>query len=65
MLGLLNTLILNKKGYLKMKNLDVIQKMLENFPKANRFYWIKALIKQGEISINEAGYLIINNGLLK
>jgi hypothetical protein len=65
MLGLLNTLILNKKGYLKMKNLDVIKKMLENFPKSNRFYWIGALIKQGEISIKEAGYLIINNGLLK
>jgi len=65
MLGLLNTLILNKKGYLKMKNLEVIQKLLENFPKDNRFYWIEALIKQGEISINEAGYFIINNGLLK
>ena len=48
-----------------MKNLDAIQKMLENFPKSNRFYWIEALIKQGEISINEAGYLIINNWLLK
>jgi hypothetical protein len=48
-----------------MQNLEVIQKLLENFPKSNRFYWIEALIKQGEISINEAGYLIINNWLLK
>lgn len=34
-------------------------KLLSQFSKENKFYWINALVKQGEISESLAGHLIV------
>jgi hypothetical protein len=47
-----------------MDKLIDIQKMLEGFKKDCRMYWIKALVKDGDISEAEAGYLVYINKLL-
>lgn len=41
------------------------QEVLKGFSVNNRFYWIKALVKQGKLSEAEGGFLVIELGLLK
>jgi len=48
-----------------MENLKVIKRMLEGFEEKSRFYWIDALVKQGQILNSEAGWLIVELGLNK
>lgn len=41
-----------------MKNLKTIEKMLEGMKENAKFYWVNSLVKLGDITTSEAGYLL-------
>lgn len=41
-----------------MKKLQTIEKILEGMTDKAKFYWINSMVKLGDISISEAGYLL-------
>lgn len=47
------------------KQIKEWKEVLKGFSKENCFYWVKALVLQGEISEAEGGFLVVELGLLK
>ena len=46
-----------------MENLTNIQKAINIYKAFNKsFYWLNELVKQGDISKSEAGYIVLHHG---
>jgi hypothetical protein len=41
-----------------MKKLQTIEKILEGMSQKARFYWVHSMVKLGDITTSEAGYLL-------